>query len=419
MSFAKGFLVSFVLCFLAFAVIILYGGSFALTLIKEKDAAQLEDEQENVEDGPSSSNPVYTTHETFSFALVITDEIPLPEDEENGEGEEGGENGEGNEGTEQEPEIGPVARVTVNEEEGGGTDGGNTTPGGTGTPDGTDPDGTNPDGTNPDGTDPENPENPDTPEEPEEPEIPEYFKEFDELLAQYGKTVDVEIKFICVVSINKTARKTLITVIPGDTMIPIGEVDLNLSYVYHLSEIPEMKLPNFIASTVTATTGVIPNYHGFVDIDDFVTLADELGGVPYSLAGTINTVKKSDGSEIILPAGDLTLNGEMLSALLEYEAFGNRYGPSQALIDVAKGMLDGVCAKFRPNIIAKVRDMLEFVKTDFTPEDMVRVSEIFFSYEGSQKNCVPLLGAYERFGDEILFNPNYLGSVNKFKEYLN
>ena len=202
-------------------------------------------------------------------------------------------------------------------------------------------------------------------------------------------------------------------------MIKFGGVNLSLSFVHYLSEQPGVKLDNFIESTVTGMTGIIPDYYGYVDIDDFVTLADTLGGIPYSMESSITTVKKSDRSEIIIPEGDLILDGEMLSALLEYESYSNRYGASQVLIDVARGMLDGICSKFRPNIIAKVRNMLEFVKTDFTPEDMSRVSDVFFSYESSQKNCFALLGAYERFGDEILFNPNYLGSVNKFKEFLN
>lgn len=418
MSFAKGFLMSFVLCFLAFAVIILYGGSFALTLIKEKAEAQIEDEQENIENGPSGSNPIYTTHETFSFALVITDDIPLPEEDEGENGEENGEKGEEDET----PEVGPVARVTTNEGGEGGAENGGNTPdteeGGEGeTPD---TEGDTENGT--EGGDGGNEDGGEQGEEdiPSEPVIPEYVIEWDGLLSEYlDRTPEYEIKFVCVVSINKTVSKTLITVIPGDTMVKVGDVNLDLSFVNYLSEQPEMKLSNFIPSLVTGMTGVITDYYGYVDIDDFVTLADELGGVPYSLASEITTLKKSDGSEITIPVGDLMLDAEMLSALLEYDAYGNRYGQSQVLIDVAKGMLDGICAKFRPNIIAKVRNMLEFVRTDFTPEDMARVSEIFFSYESSQKNCMALLGAYERFGDEILFNPNYLGSVNKFKEFLN
>lgn len=419
MSFAKGFLISFVLCFLAFAVIILYGGSFALTLIKEKAEEQIESEQGDIENGPSGSNPIYTTHETFSFALVITDSTLPTEEPEDPENPEGGEEEEENET----PEVGPIVRTLTNEGDGQNTEGGENT---TETPDGETPDGEDPNEGDPEsgedgGEGGENGgEDGDEEETPVEPVIPEYVIEFDGLLSEHlNRTPTYEIKFICVVSINKTVSKTLITVIPGDTAMKLGDVDLTLSYVNYLSELPEMKLDNFIPSTVTGMTGIIPDYYGYVDIDDFVTLADTLGGVPYTLTSPITIVEPSDLSDITVPAGDLTLDSVMLKTLLEYEAYGNRYGQSQVLIDVAKGMLDGICAKFRPNIIAKVRNMLEFVKTDFTPEDMSRVSEIFFSYESSQKNCVALLGAYERFEDEILFNPNYLGSVNKFKEFLN
>ena len=410
MSFAKGFLISFVLCFLAFAVIILYGGSFALTLIKEKAEAQLEEEQENVENGPSGSSPVNTTHETFSFALVITDtdtpaeEIP----------EETPESGDENDL----PEVGPVARVTTTEENEGGENTETPTDPSTGE---TPPEGGGDDLENGgDSTEGDTENDGEEEETPSEPIIPEYVIEWDGLLSEYlDRVPEYEIKFICVVSINQTVSKSLITVIPGDTVIKLGGVSLSLSYVNYLSEQPEMKLDNFIPSTVTGMTGIVPDYYGYVDIDDFVTLADTLGGVPYSNGTTVFTEKKSDGSEIIIPEGDIVLDSEMLGGLLEYKAYGSRYGASQVLIDVSREMLSSICTKFRPNIIAKVRNMLEFVKTDFTPDDMSEISDIFFSYESSQKNCIALLGAYERFGDEMLFNPNYLGSVNKFKEFLN
>ena len=421
MSQIKGFLISFILSFLAFAVIILYGGSFALTLIKEDDKTVQDETDDETGDGDIQNLPVYTTHETFSFALVITDEIPLPEDELPDEeiGEEDGENGG--------EEVGPVRRETTGTEpndpanpDGGNGDDGNDGDGGNEGNDGTDtPDnpeqGESGDGS---GTD----QTPEEPEEPEEPQIPDYVIEFDKILSEYGKEgPSKEVKFVCIVSINATMKKTLITALPGNLLVPISGQSFDLTYANYLAGIPEMKLENFISSLVTANTGIILDYYGYVDIDDFVVLADELGGVPYILDRTLKTVKKSDGEEITIPAGQNTLDSVMLSALLEYDAWNavERYKPCEILMDVSKGMLDGICAKFRPNIIAKVREMLEHVETDFTTDDMLEVSSLFFSYENTEKNCIGILGGYEIINDRILLRPNYAGSVDKFKQYLN
>ncbi len=405
MSQIKGFLISFILSFLAFAVIILYGGSFALTLVKEDEKTAQDETQDDTVGGDTQDLPVYTTHEIFSFALVITDEIPLPEDElpdeEDGEYEN--------------QNVGPLRRETTQT----GPDGGQIP---NGTEDSSDTD--YPNGTG----DPEDSENGNDgsdgeqiPEEPEEPQIPDYVIEFDEMLSSYGNGPTKEIKFVCIVSINSTMNKTLITALPSNLLVPVSGHSFDLTYANYLSQIPEMKLGNFIPSLVTANTGIILDFYGYVDIDDFVMLADELGGVPYVLDRTVKTFKKSDGKSITIPAGENKLSGEKLSALLEYDGWtgAERYKPCEILMDVAKGMLDGICAKFRPNIIAKVRDMLEYVETDFTTEDMLEVSSLFFSYENTEKNCVAILGAYEFINDTILLRPNYSGSVDKFKQYLN
>ncbi len=400
MSFVKGFLISFVLSFLAFAVIILYGGSFAISLIAEDENVLQDELQDGSSDEGSQTLPTYTSHNTFSFALVITDGFGAP-DEDLPETYDGEDNGKGDE------TVAPQTRETTGgEDQGTGED--------SETPE------DNKD--NKDNKDNEGGEDSDggnEPQTPQEPQKPEYITEFDELIAKYNKYPEYEIKFICVVSINATVSKTFITVIPGDLMVPIGDVEMDLTYANFLAERSELALDDFIPSTVIATTGIAPDFFGYVDIDDFVKLADELGGVSYENGKALTTVKKSDGGKITVPAGNIKLDSEMLSALLEYGNYSDGYTASQILIDVAAEMLDGICSKFKLNIITKVREMLEYVDTDFTTADMLRVSGVFFSYEGSEKNCEALLGAYENFENRRLFRPNYSGSVDKFKQYLN
>ncbi len=363
MSFVKGFLVSFVLSFLAFAVVILYGGSFALSLVKEDEDIEQDEMQDESEGEGSQAQPVYTSHETFSFALVITDAFT--------------DYGKDRPGSESRKVIKSVsgeqnAVKTLDDRD----------------------------------------------NESDIPQLLGYGDDYDDLLDKYEKYPKYSIKFICVVSINATVSKTLITVIPGDLMVSIGDTPIDLTYANYFSENSDLVLEDFIPSTVIANTGIIPDFFGYVDIDDFVKLADELGGVMYNNEKEISTEKKSNGKNITVPTGEIKLDSEMLSALLEYD-YKDRYTSSQILIDVSRGMLDGICTKFKPNIITKVREMLEYVDTDFTTADMLRVSSIFFSYENSEKNFLALLGAYERFGNAYLFRSNYAGSIDKFKQYLN
>ena len=85
MSFIKGFIPSFILSFLAFATIILYGGSFALSLIEEKENGLIENGDNEIVDGPGDGTSINTTQNTFSFALIITDEPATEEDDEESE----------------------------------------------------------------------------------------------------------------------------------------------------------------------------------------------------------------------------------------------------------------------------------------------------------------------------------------------
>ncbi len=375
MSFLKGFVPSLILSFLAFSLIILYGGSFALSLVNENENNIIEEDQEGNVTGPGEGTSLNTTQDTFSFALVITDE---PSEEEEDEDEDSD----------------------------------------------TDTDDENTDIENPD-TDIENPdtdiETPDTDIEFPDidgPQTPGFVKEFDNIIADDAVKLEYEIKFICVVSINATAGKSFITVIPGDSLATIGGVDMPLSHAVYFAENTTLGLKDYIPATVIANTGIIPDFYGYVDIDDFVELADVLGGLKYQNEYRITTELKSSGKKITVPVGNISLNADNLSALLEYDDYSDRYRPSQVLIDVSQIMLDSICQQFKPNIVSKVRSMLKYVETDFTADDMIRLSSIFFSYETSQKTGAPMLGAYESIND-FLFRINSTGSVKKFKEYLN
>ena len=346
MSFVKGFLISFVISFLVFAVIILYGGSFALTLIDENDKSESE---ENVQGGGSDdvqNTVTYASHERFSFALVITDEIEAVEDTENTENE-------------------------------------------------------------------------DT-EEPDD--TPAYKDEFDSLLGEFDKKCDLEIKYIGVVSINATVKKSFITVIPGDSITSVGGVDMSLNEAIANRSLlfPKSGTDAFIKSTVVAFTGINADFVGYVDINDYVKLASELKDVKYKLTSDIRTRDPETGKRVVLlRAGELTLTSENLLTMLTYGGSETRYFDSQILIDTGKNMLSAICDKFRPNIIAKAREMLEYVTTDFTTTDMSKISNILFSFKDSEKTGTALLGAYEKFEDMgYLFRVNINGSVNKFKQYL-
>lgn len=367
MSFIKGFIPSFILSFLAFATIILYGGSFALSLIEEKENGLIENGDNEIVDGPGDGVSINTTQNTFSFALIITDEPATEEDDEESE-----------EDAEEDTEA---------------------------------PDTEAPDTENPDT------ETPDTGIVfPDMENAPDFVKEFAQIIEDDKINLEFEVKFICVVSINATTSKSFITVIPGDSIASIGGVGMPLSYALYFAENTSLDLKNYIPSMVVATTGVIPDFCGYVDIDDFVKLADLLDDLKYQNDLRITTELKRNDKKITVPVGNIDLSTDRLSALLEYEDYADKYRPSQILVDVSRIMLDSICKQFKPNIVSKVRSMLKYVETDFTANDMSRLSSIFFSYETSEKSAVPMLGAYE---SDLFFHINSSGSVKKFKEYLN
>lgn len=369
MSFVKGFLISFILSFLVFAVIILYGGSFALTLVENDDKENEEMNSDNVGSDDQQDQQVYSSHETFSFALVITDAPRMPEQESP---EELNFQQELPEDDEQEDSVGDL-----------------------------------------------------TPEEPtpQPDDIPGYVTEFEEIMGESDKVLEREIRYICVVSINSTVGKSFITVIPGDTLAAVGSVDMSLSEVFCRADtlLSKFSSDEFIKSTVVASTGIVPDFLGYVDLNDFVNLADELRTVKYTLATDIVSSDPETGDTIVLiPSGEITLNSENLLTLLTYDGYSSRYTDSQVLIDTSKIMLEAICDKFRPNIIAKVREMLLYVDTDFTTSDMQKISNVFFAFKDSEKTAAAMLGAYEDFGDlGYLFRINISGSVSRFKQYLN
>jgi hypothetical protein len=222
-----------------------------------------------------------------------------------------------------------------------------------------------------------------------------------------------------------------------------------LSHALYFIEMEDFGSVDLIPSIIVAHTGIVPDFYGTVELDDFVALADVLGDLKYQndyrvtveIENTENNenedivedgenAENGEGGEdggiigdgtgkITVPIGMVDLTSEALKALLTYEEYPDRYRPSQVLIDVSQLMLDSICKQFRPNIISKVRSMLEYVETDFTASDMNKLSSVFFSYEDSAKYAVPLLGAYENIDETFLFRVNSAASVKKFKEFLN
>ncbi len=367
MSFLKGFLPSFIISLLVFSVIILYGGSFALSLLNE-DIINPDGDGDNVDiGGDGNSSSASTTQNIFSFALAIIDrtEAPIPDTASP-------EESDGNEGDGEETDV-------PNEGNEGDTD---------------------------------------TDSEEEDDQTPEYIKNFDSIIKDDSIKLKYTVKFVCVVSINASAKKSFVTVIPGDSITTIGGTDLPLTYALYFADNTSMNLSEYLPNTVCAMTGIMPDFYGLVDIDDFVMLADELGDLKYDNQNRITTYIKGTEEKLTVPKGIIDLTSEKLSALLEYSEYSNKYTSSQILLDVSQIMLDNICAKYRPNIISKVRSMLEYVETDFTTQDMRELSSVFFSYTSSEKTFLPMLGAFENVLGGSYFRAN-IASIEKFKEFLN
>lgn len=107
---------------------------------------------------------------------------------------------------------------------------------------------------------------------------------------------------IMLVHLPASGRGAYVMSIPRDSWVPIpghGVAKINAAYSYGG--------PTLLIQTVEELTNVRIDHFAVTDFDSFAALTDTLGGVDLTLKEDLYSRK---GHELLVPAGDRTLNGE-------------------------------------------------------------------------------------------------------------
>ncbi len=151
------------------------------------------------------------------------------------------------------------------------------------------------------------------------------------------------------------------------------------------STIPGMTGPKLVEETVENLLGVTINYYAIVNLDTFVKIIDEIGGVKVTLKSDMLLDWKGDGNLFWIEAGTYTLPGSHALAYARCrENCGDDLqdvGRGQRQMEVITAMRDRVMDfNMLPNLISKApaiyNDVAAGVQTDMTLEQAVQLATL-------------------------------------------
>lgn len=236
--------------------------------------------------------------------------------------------------------------------------------------------------------------------------------------SQFNQIADAELKehdttiiFMTLVSFNSITRQVMITALPGNLLVKASghEIDLNTAYYFSQKELYGLG-SDYFERSVSALLGIQVDYTGYVDIDDYVDVADNLGGLTVEFP--------EDVASMGLTEGDNKLTSNQLYRIIMEEEFTNPANKTQFIANQCKAILDRITDEaHKESAYADFERISKVLKTDFGKAALTEHMELIFLYSSYKVEMPLAIGAFITSYDEVYFKPDRLATQNLFKQY--
>ena len=235
------------------------------------------------------------------------------------------------------------------------------------------------------------------------------------LSEKYSTKPDIKIEFITIVRINCDSKKAAVSAIPGDVMVDLLGSQMSVTDAYYYYKTGKYDLPdNYIAELVKGLTGATVDVYDFVDINDYVKIADDLGGLNVNIENAVTIVDQD--TIHFYPVGYNTLNTNDLKSLINYEG----YNTVSEKMKFISALCDAVLQKsLTTGTYINVKDKWNYLQknavwsiTDF--EVISSYLDELFTYRFCKVELVGLKGGYVSVHGNRLFKidlDSYISSL--------
>lgn len=227
------------------------------------------------------------------------------------------------------------------------------------------------------------------------------------------KKHDTKIVFMTLVSFNSYRRQVTVTAFPIEMTVEANssEIDLDSAYYFAQNELYGLD-KNYFVNAVSATVGMQIDYSATIDIDDYVKVADNMGG--------LSVICPEGDSEAGVKAGTQTLSSAQLYRMITKDDYVDKRSRAQLMASITTAALDRICSTAyyinADEAFARISPVLK--NTEFDTEALNRWKSLIFSYKFYTSEVLAPIGSYESEDGETVFNIDRSGTVNYFKQYM-
>lgn len=235
--------------------------------------------------------------------------------------------------------------------------------------------------------------------------------QFNQLADAELRQHDTTIVFATLVSFNSITRQVMVTALPGNLLVTASgqEIDLDTAYYFTQKELYGLG-SDYFERSISALLGIQVDYTGYVDIDDYVTVATRLGGL---------TVECPEAVEALgLPAGKNLLSSGQLYRLLKQDNYMSPVNKMQLIANQCKAILDRITDDaHKASAYADYDRITKVLNTDFTKAALTEHMNLIFSYSSYRVQMPLAIGTFITSGDDLFYKPDRSATQNLFKQY--
>lgn len=222
---------------------------------------------------------------------------------------------------------------------------------------------------------------------------------------------NTNIEFLTLVSFNRLTRQVMITALPDNLLVQANgqRIDLNTAYYFSQNQLYGLT-SDFFVESISALLGLQVDYTGYVDIDDYVTVAKRLNGIVIDSPVEV--------SEIGIVKGKQVMNSTQLYTMLKKTDYDNPAVKTQLIANQCQAILERITDDaHRATAYADFDRISKVLTTDFTKADLSACLSLIFDYSEFSVQMPFIIGEHVEWGESVYFSPDRTATQTLFKQY--
>ncbi len=223
----------------------------------------------------------------------------------------------------------------------------------------------------------------------------------------------IETETIILARVNKETGECLFCPIPANTRITVDGLPCLLKELY------AMKGPEALCSKVMAMTGIPVDYYAVVNMKNFASLIDDLGGITYFVETDMYYVDESIGLVIDLRRGSQKLNGNKAIQMLRYcEYEDGDVTRRKCAVNFLKELFKKIMTQVKYEDAALAyANYAKYFETNFTIGDLGDNIDLIFSYNKMSIRDYTYPGTTVGEGENAVFTANISKAIEYFSQF--